>query len=231
MQGHPDLEYLLTTQLYRPGRKDLDNEPADCGWDTPIEHLLAAGYTFIPGGYSRDGYLFRGMQSGLLAALNSDCFGWFDGTDEVCRVERAMGVWFFTSDVSDAVTISRLYQQPADAGILALRADLFHDCLEAGKAAVLAVGDGGMVFRYPLLTRPVTRAEVACIFTSRNFASAAAENQDDNNIVALAGTSRKELERELFSQLSTRGLSPASPVPYRSYPRRHHHRLKGVNET
>jgi hypothetical protein len=224
MHGRPDLEFLLTTQLYRPGRIDTAGEPDGCGWDIRLEHLLAAGYSFIPGGYSRDGYLFRGMQSGLRSALAGDRFGWFDGTDEMCRVERAMGVYFLTSEVSDAVTVSRLFQHPADAGIVVVRAALFHDCLEAGEAAVLAVGDGGMVFRYPLLTRPVTRADVACVFTSRAFAPAAAEDRE-GIIVTLAGSTRKELERELVSELSARGLKPAFPVTVRSYPRCHHHRL------
>jgi len=230
MHGHPDLEYLLTTQLYRPGRRDMADEPAGCGWDTPIEHLLSAGYSFISGDYSRDGYLFRGIQSGLRAALAGEYFDWFDGADEMSRVEQAMGVWFLTSEVSDAVTASRLHEQPADGGVLAIPAALFHDCLDRGEAAVLAVGDGGMVFRYPLLTRPVATANVACIFASPAFEPGVAEVRE-HRLVTLAGITRTELERELASHLVARGLSPASPVPARSYPRRHRHRLTGANET
>jgi hypothetical protein len=230
MHGRPDLEYLLTTQLYRPGRTEIGSRPAGCGWARPIEHLLAAGYTFLPGGYSRDGYLFRGMQSGLHAALAGTSCGWVNGTDEMCRVEQAMGVWFLTHEVSDAVTVSRLYEQPPDGGILAIRASLFDDCLERGEAAVLAVGDGGMVFRYPLLARPVATAEVACIFVSPAYGPAATTGRDDRTIT-LAGKTRKELEQDLGRHMSARGLSPASPVRGLKSPRRHHHRLTGVNET
>lgn len=227
MHGHPDLEYLSTTQLYRPGHRNMAIDPAGCGWDTPIEHLLAAGYSFIPGSYNQDGCLFRGIESGLRAALAGECFGWFDGVDEMSRVEKAMGIWFLSSEISDALTVSRLHEQPADGGVLAIPATLFNDRLDRGEAAVLAVGDGGMVFRYPLLTRPLATGDAACIFTSPAFEPDRDEDPE-HRIVTLTGTTRAELEQELASHLIARGLPPASSVPARSYPRRHHNRLTGM---
>ena len=205
-------------------------EPAGCGWDTPIEHLLAAGYSFIPGSYNRDGCLFRGIESGLRAALDGGYFDWFDGANKMSRVEQAMGVWFLTSEISDAMTVSRLHEQPTDGGVLAIPAALFHDCLNRGEAAVLAVGDGGMVFRYPLLTRPIATADAACIFTSPAFEPGVADDLE-HRIVTLTGSTKSELEQELALHLTARRMSPASPVPVRSYPRPHHHRLTGDNRT
>ena len=161
----PDLDYLHSTQLYRPARR-RPLAPVASAWDTPVQHLLASGYAFLPAACGPDGVLFRGMQSGLAAALRQGSFGWFDGVDEVARVEQAMGVYFLSTEPGDAVTAARLYQQPADGGILAVRASWFHDCLQRGRAAVLAIGDGGLVFRYPLLTRPIPAAQVACVFVA-----------------------------------------------------------------
>lgn len=206
----PDLDYLQTTQLYRPARR-APAPARETGCRAPaIAGLLAAGYSFLPCGYA-DGVLFRGMDSGLAAAMAAGSFGWFDGADELAAVERAMGVYFLSSDPADAISVARLASRPDDAAVLAIPANLFGRRLEQGAAAVLAVGDGGLVFRYPLLTAPVTAAEIACLFVSEPaFAAVPAWRE---RVVNLGGGTRRELENRLAAALRRRGLVPARPVP------------------
>jgi hypothetical protein len=210
MEAQLDLDYLRGTQLYRPAPGGPRAGSA-FGWAGPIRRLLAAGYAFLPGGYADGGYLFRGMQVDLDTALARGRFGHFQGEDEMAAVERAMGVYFLTSDPSDAVTVSRLPESPRWGGILAVPAALFNARREGGAAAVLGVGDGGLVFRYPLLTAPLDAADVACLFLAPGCADPATPVWRDR-IVRLSGSTRGELEDSLRLHMARRGIAPASFV-------------------
>lgn len=209
MQTQLDLDYLRGTQLYRPAPGGCRTGSAG-GWAGAIHDLLAAGYAFLPGGYG-DGYLFRGMQAGLDAALARGRFGRFHGEDEMAAVERAMGVYFLTSDPSDAVTVSRLTAGPRWGGILAVPATLFNERRERGAAAVLAVGDGGLVFRYPFLTDPIDAADVACLFLAPGSEVPEAPAWRAR-CVCLSGSTRRDLEDSLWRHMARRGITPASPA-------------------
>lgn len=217
MEAQLDLQYLRGTQLYRPAPGGPRIGNAD-GWAGPIRRLLAAGYAFLPGGYGDEGYLFRGVQTDLDTALTRGCFGHFHGEDEMAAVERAMGVFFLTSDPSDAVTVSRLPAQPRWGGILAVPAALFNERRERGEAAVLGVGDGGLVFRYPLLTTPIDAADVVCLFLGPGCVVPAASAWRDR-VVRLTGSTRRELEDSLQQDMARRGITPASFVASGSCPR------------
>ena len=209
----PDLDYLQTTQLYRPARRAPAAARQAGRWAPAVAGLLAAGYSFLPCGFA-DGYLFRGMDSGLGAAMAAGSFGWFDGEDELAAVERAMGVYFLSSEPADAISVARLASRPADAAVVAVPAAVFGRCLEQGAAAVLAVGDGGLVFRYPLLTAPLAAADVACLFVCDPVSAAvAAAPAWRERIVNLGSGTRRELEDRLVSALRRRGLDLARPVP------------------
>lgn len=211
MTMQPDLDYLATTQLYRPGRRAPAADRHE-GWAPPIAALRAAGYSFLPVAYHDDGCLFRGLQTGLRQFLAGGCGGWFDGDDEMCRVERAMGVYFLTSEPADAVSVSRLPAQPADGGILVLRASAFNAALTRGEAAVLAVGDGGLVFRYPLLAAAPAAADVALVLVPAACDTAALPPSWRARTAVLAGNSRRELEHSLQAALAEHGLAAAAPV-------------------
>lgn len=215
-----DLETLRATRLYRPGTNSPDFSFATGLWAKAIDRLLAAKYSFLPSRYTDNGYLFRGMQHGTAESINGFCFGHFDGDDELSRVERAMGVYFLTHEISDAVTVSRLFEYPRDACIIAVKAKVFNDCLDEYRAAVLGVGDGGIVFRYPFLTLPLAAVQIDCLFVAPDFKYGNKPPETPaGKIVSVAGSTRKELETALTQQCQRLGIAPATPVPSTLFPR------------
>jgi hypothetical protein len=214
-----DLDYLHRTRLYRPGRRTPESGFCSTRWAAPVDQLLAAGYAFFPCRYTDDGYLFRGLQYGLGRALAQGAFGHCNGEDEMCGVERAMGVYFLSSELSDAVTVARLQEQPRDAAVIAVSAAVFNRALERHRAAVLAVGDGGIVFRYPFLTAPVSAADVARVFVPAGAQLSGCPVPADR-VSVVGGGGRRELEDNLRSELERCGLVPAEPRPSDHYPRR-----------
>ena len=214
------LKTLRATRLYRPGTNSPDFSFTTGRWAKAIDDLLAAKYAFLPCRYTDDGYLFRGMQRGAEQSIAGGRFGHFDGDDELSRVERAMDVYFLTHEISDAVTVSRFFENPRDACIIAVRAKLFNGGLDEYRAAVLGVGDGGIVFRYPFLTTPIAGAQLGHVFVGRefNYESEVAKTVA-GKIVSVAGNSRKELETILAQQCRQLGIRPATPVPSALFPR------------
>lgn len=211
---------LRSTQLYRPGVDNPDFSYSSGQWTTPIDRLLAARYSFLPFRYSNNGYLFRGMQTGAGNSITNNTFGYFAGDDELCLVEQSMNVFFLTQDISDAITVSRLFECPDDGCIIAIRAKFFNDCLENHSAAVLGIGDGGMVFRYPFITSFLVTNQIDYIFLSEKFRM---ENsllpRLAEKIKCVTGNTRKELETCLGNEFRRLGIRPASPVPSTRYPR------------
>lgn len=163
MNHELDLKRLTATQLYQPARVDPDPAFTTGSWAAPIDRLLAAGYSFQGCRYNDRGHLFRGMESGLSEALANGRFSHFHGHHEMAAVEQAMGILFLTHEVSDAVTAAGLRQSHPDSALIVLRSELFNHELDARRAAVLAIGDGGIVFRYPFLTRSLADADIAHI--------------------------------------------------------------------
>lgn len=219
MQSFLDIEFLRRTQLYRPGRKEIDDYFSSRRWTNSIDCLLAAGYSFFPCRYEEDGYLFRGMQSGLRQAAVNSSFGHFDGDDEMSRVEKAMDVYFLTSEISDAVTVSLLHESADDAAIIAVRASLFNEHLDRHEAAVLAVGDGGVVFRYPFLTAPVPGSAVESILAVSSLKTAELPEEFRERCILAGGTTRRELEFNMNEQMEQRGIRPAAAIRTRHYPK------------
>lgn len=220
MPSYPNLDYLLQTQLYRPGKKNIETDFSSGYWSTSIDFLLAAGYSFFPCHYENEGYLFRGMQTGLGQSLTAGRFGYFDGDDEMCSVEQAMDICFLTNEISDAVTVSRLYDSSADAAILAIKASVFHSYLNDGKAAVLAIGDGGIVFRYPFLTNSLSEKDVTWIFTTDKRVNRQSTAGLSDRIITLQGDNRKILEAELKALMQNLGIRQATPSRTDHYPGR-----------
>ena len=219
MPTAPDLEFLDRTRLYRPLRSRTESVIAGNRWSPIINSLLAAGYSFMPCRFSDDGWLFRGLQSGLDHGCGTGSFGYFDGNDEMAGVEQAMGVYFLTNELSDAMTVSRLYDSPPDGGIVALHASVFNQSLDDGRAAVLAVGDGGIVFRYPFLTAPLEMTDIARVFVTRPAADRlASAGRPADGITVLQGRDRRELETSLQEAARHLGISAAMPRRCSHYP-------------
>ncbi len=103
------------------------------------------------------------MDDGLGVALARGRFGHFGGRHDMSAVEQAMGVLFVTHELSDVVTVAGLRQPQPDGGILVIPAAVFNRELDAGRAAVLAIGDGGIVFRYPFLSCALSSTDITHI--------------------------------------------------------------------
>ena len=215
-----DFERLRATQLYGPSRR-VDAGYRSGHWAEPIDRLLGAGYSFTGWHFGDGGHLFRGVQSGLRAGLAAGVFSHFDGDDELCGVERVMNVTFLSHEPGDAITVARMHESPEDAAILVIPASVFEQALAVGEAAVLAVGDAGIVFRYPLLARPLRLAEVSRLFVHESAIDAPGAPGDAQPArSALAGCKRSLLERHLLAQCARHSLDAAQPVPTGRFPRR-----------
>jgi hypothetical protein len=216
----PDFDILRSTRLYRPGTGNPDFSFSTGQWAPAIDRLLAAKYAFLPSRYSTEGYLFRGMQTGAKAGLSRRCFGHFKGDDELCMVEQAMGVFFLTHEISDAVTVSRLFDNAADGCILALKAETFNNHLDNYRAAVLGIGDGGIVFRYPFITESLAASSIDYLFVTTSF-----DKEEEipvppaAGMISLEGDTRRELETDLETRFDRLGIAPAIPVPGTLFPR------------
>jgi len=213
-----DLAFLKSTYLYQPGR-DKPLSGSALRWAAPVRELLATGYSFLPLQYS-NGHLFRGLATGIRNTLACEYFDHCPGNDETNRAERAMGIYFLTHEISDAIAASALHVSNRDNAMLVIKADYFNRLLRLYQAAVLAIGDAGFVFRYPFVTGPIGLDDIDYIVTS----SAAAreftlpEKLRDKHI-PLAGGSRQELEHDIRVKFEQMGITPASPVASNHYPR------------
>lgn len=208
-----DLEFLKTTYLYQPGRHKSSPLPVT-GWDPVIGELLAAGYSFLPLQYSK-GSLYRGLRTGLKQGIAAQSLGHSPDNDETSRVERAMGVYFLTHEISDAVTASSLHENNGnnDNAILVISAGYFNRQLQAHRAAMLAIGDSGFVFRYPFVTGPIRLDEVDYIVTAspaRSIATIPVKLRDRH--IHVPAKTRKELERKLGEKFDQLQIAPAYPV-------------------
>lgn len=214
-----DQEFLETTSLYRPGRhKSLAGSAHS--WARPVRELLQHGYSFLPERYSNGGYLFRGMRSGARQAIVEQVFGHATGVEEMDCVERAMEVYFLTHEISDAISASALYNtNNNDNAILVIRSDYFNRQLQAYCAAVLAIGDAGVVFRYPFVTMPISMENVDFIITTTATINIPEKLQDKH--IDLAGDSRRQLEHTLQVKFGQLNVSAATPVASNQYPVNH----------
>lgn len=209
-----DFERLRATQLYRPGRPRPAASFSTGRWAAPIDRLLSAGYSFLGCRYTDQGVLFRGQETGLSADLATGAFGHFSGGHAMCDVERAMNVFFLSHEISDALTVAALQAGKSDGGILVIRSALFNRELDAYRAAVLAIGDSGLIFRYPLLTRPLTVADIdyllipASMHTALGPIPAALQTK----IIDLGTGTRERLEQTIVQTLARRGITPAAPL-------------------
>lgn len=219
-----DFERLRSSPLYCPGTRQFDFSYSSGRWAEPIDRLLAAKYPFYPCRYSDQGFLFRGIPAGLAANPGGTAFGHFDSDHEMAVAEQVMDVFFVTHELSDAVTVSGIYEDAAQSGIFVFRAERFNEQLDAGKAAVLAIGDSGVIFRYPFLTAPLSLSEIDYLLVNLSFLETASIPPGfEGKLVVMEnppGQSRSDFEQRLGHRLDSLGITPAAPIPSSAYPRR-----------
>ena len=164
-----DTSPLLDYFLYRPQFPNFDRQFSSGEWTEVIDHLMAAGYDFKPEQFNGDGYLFRGMSCGFLKAFQQQKFEHYSSSAETNRAEQILQIYFVTHNLSDAVTASSLYDNHQDNVVLVFKSSLFNLSLQLGEAAVLNVGDMGVIFRYPFLTQHLALADVDYIIVNESI--------------------------------------------------------------
>lgn len=140
-----------------------------CGmdWHQQIRHLHSRGHAFAALRFSAAGYLFRGMSEGVEAALQKGRFEHFADNGSLAALERALGVYFLSHQIEDALSVARLPDGGNDRGVLVIPSRVFNDALEARRAAVLAYAEGGQVFHYPFLLEGIELSDIACLIVEK----------------------------------------------------------------
>lgn len=127
----------------------VDAEP-DSDWHPAFSRLLGSGHIFLGQTYGETGVLFRGMPTGLSAAIENRAFWQSNGDNPLCRLERELGVIFCSEVARDALAVARPWEQGAeDAILLIFASSIFARRWQRRAAAVLGFADVGMVFKYP----------------------------------------------------------------------------------
>jgi hypothetical protein len=142
------------------------------GWATEIDGLLKQGYGFVGATFTTGGVLFRGMSSGVEAAIAAGVCGHFIDRSPQRQLEQQIGVFFCSQDLSDALTVARMWENP-DSAIMVFASDLFRREWAAKQAAVMAFAEAGIIFRYPFLLRPFGLDELRLLIRSPRSRTAA----------------------------------------------------------
>ena len=192
------------------------------GWPPAIRRMLEQHYAFLPLQYDGTGYLFRGMRRGLGAALLNDRFWHFAADTALGRLEQELDVLFCSQDLSDALGVARLWEDAADAAILVFRSALFNAALRRQQAAMMATAEPGVIFKYPLLTLPLTARDIAC-FIVTPACSVGLDQARRAGLCRLAAPdrlivcdraaldSRQRLQAAILLEFERRGIDPAKP--------------------
>ena len=211
-----DFERLRGTFLYGPGGR-IDEDYRSGVWAEPIDRLLGARYSFAAETFA-DGCLFRGMRRGLRAAVEAGGFGPVDGDEELSLVEAVMGVSFVSHELRDALAVCRFGDDGGDAALLVIAASTFRKAQADGAAAVLAIGDSGMVFRYPFFAGSPGLEAAACVLSVDAAASMPRGWQGRG--LRLPGVANEDLESAVLGLLANHGMAPARPASTEHWPHR-----------
>ena len=148
----------------RPGTDVVPREQSE--WCARIESLLCQDYTFLGIYYEPDAFLFRGMASAVGDVLSGGCVGHFDSEHALSLLERQLGVYFVSHEISDAIATARPWERRHDWAIVVLPSARFTAEWKQRRAAVMGFAEPGVVFRYPILTEPVPISDIAAMIVS-----------------------------------------------------------------
>lgn len=149
-----------TAYQYNAHSSVSDTKVNDHGWSDAINKMIDLRYAFLALQYDNEGYLFRGMSTGLFDALINNQFWHYAGDDRGNHFEKELDILLFSQDLSDAFTVSKIWEQKQDACILVFKSSIFNDALNEKKAAMMATAEPGVVFKYPFLSYPLTLEDI-----------------------------------------------------------------------
>ncbi|MCG3202268.1 MAG: hypothetical protein NFCOHLIN_02149 [Gammaproteobacteria bacterium] len=219
MHGEPERDdSALNTAYAYNTRPCLPRGEARSGWHGKIDELLRLDHSFLGYRYSDSGVLFRGLPRGLTANLRAG--RWLPSVEAgpLGSLERQLGVYLLSHDLSDALTVARIWASLEDAAVMIFPAAEFNRRWGSATAAMLGFAEPGVVFKYPFLVEPLPMHAVDSIVVSTRC-----DGVNDPRVVrppAAIGAVRGPLERWILEQLESRGLCPAHPEATDRYPRR-----------
>ncbi len=143
-----------------------DSSPIKSGWAPAIDDLLKQDHCFLGFKYSDNGILFRGMSSGLLNAIRANVFGLYKDAKPHAELEQKLKVHFVSHELSDAITTARLWEDVDDAGIVVLSSQLFNQCYDEKRAAMMAFAEPGFVFKYPFFVDAIPLELIECLLVN-----------------------------------------------------------------
>ena len=122
--GDPSAMNTAYAYNTRPGTDRA--RAAASGWHPQIDRLLADDYQFLGYRYTGAGCLYRGVSAGLDATLVNRVLGTYDDGRPLCRLEGELGVCLVSHDLSDALSVARLWEgHDTDAAVFVLPAETF----------------------------------------------------------------------------------------------------------
>ena len=196
------------------------------GWSNAINQMIEQRYAFLGLQYEQ-GYLFRGMSSGLSDSLMHNSIWHYSGEDQGSHFEKELDVLLISQDFSDAYTISKIWEDKEDACIFVFKSDLFNIALYEKNAAMLATAEPGVVFRYPFLCKPLILSDIEFIVVSNEFFNRQCQNDDkllsiykslqnDNKIINIEPKSfeyeRALIEKEILRIFSANKIAGAKTI-------------------
>ena len=215
----PNALALNTAYAYntRPGARR--GQRVKSGWHEKIDELLERDYAFLGYRYSKEGSLFRGISTGLAESLATDRWKPYGDNRPLCQLEQELGVYLLSHDLSDALSVARLWQNPHDAAVFVFPSACFNAQWEARRAAVLGFAEPGVVFKYPFLVDPLSLDEISTIVV----APAAVAGLDCPHklmvLPELQSGDRSQTESAVIEVLRDRGITAATLVATDCFPR------------
>ncbi len=210
---------LYETFLYRPQRKQFDKDLKSGVWHRKIDHLMAAGYGFKAEQFSSAAYLCRGMSNGFRHALEKGVFAHFNDNAQTNIAEQIMEIFFVTHQLSDAVSASKIHTGLGDNGIILFNSNLFNLAIEEGAAAIMEIGDMGVIFRYPFLSTAIKLEQITAIFTHEENAWKMSKDYSElAPIIYAVPEGQQQANAYIENVLQVQGWSMATVEPGLKYP-------------
>lgn len=159
-----------------------NTEVKDHGWSNAINQMIDQRYAFLDLQYHETGYLFRGMSTGLFDALLEQQFWHYAGDDRGSHFEKELNVILVSQDFSDALTVSKLWENNSDACIIIFKSNIFNNALAEKNAAMMATAEPGVVFKYPFLCQPLLLSEIEYIVVSAELLASLSNKSEQRKI-------------------------------------------------
>ena len=222
---------LITAYESNTRKQSADSPIISSGWHTKIDQLLGEGYSFLPYQYSETGVLFRAMNTGLVNAIQKQKFGLFDDDNPHVPMEHNLEIYFVSHELSDAMSIARLWGEAQDAAILCITSRVFNAYNAVKRAAVMAFAEPGVVFKYPFFVEPIAINDIFKVFINEmTYTRLITELSDDElkrvkPLLSIIPTkqllqNRRATEQHIMSVLGQDKHHAAIPMHTKHYPKK-----------